>query len=41
MADEIAGTKTSITHSDDVHELIDDLTGEQFEKLYDLLQNPL
>jgi hypothetical protein len=34
LADLVAGTKTSITDIDDVHELVDDLTGAQFEKFY-------
>ena len=38
MADSVAGTKTPIVDSDDVHELIDDLTGEQFERFYNSLQ---
>ena len=38
MADSVAGTKTPIVDSDDVHELIDDLTGAQFEKFYNSMQ---
>ena len=34
LADSISGTKTPIVDSDDVHELVDGLTGEQFEKFY-------
>ena len=40
LADSIAGTKTPIVDMDDLHELVDDLTGEQFEKFYNSLQRP-
>jgi hypothetical protein len=38
LADSVASTKTPIVDSDDLHELVDDLTGEQFEKFYNQLQ---
>jgi hypothetical protein len=40
MADEIADyyTKTPIVDMDDLHELVDGLSGEQFEKFYNSLQ---
>jgi hypothetical protein len=38
MADAIAGTKTPIVDADDVHELVDDLTGDQFERFYNQLK---
>jgi hypothetical protein len=38
MADAVAGTKTPIVDADDLHELVDDLSGEQFETFYNQLQ---
>ena len=38
LVDTIAGTKTPIIDMDDLHELVDDLTGDQFEKFYNSLQ---
>jgi hypothetical protein len=38
LANSIAGTKLPVIDSDDLNELVDDLTGEQFESMYRALQ---